>query len=71
MSFKNHILLRNRLLENQEARTQYSNLKMRLADEFGGNVDGYCKAKTSFLLKILKDQGLSDTELKEFLEGSS
>lgn len=69
-AFKNHILLRNHLRTNPQVREQYGNLKMRLAEEFAGNIDGYCEAKTPFILQILGSQGLSSTELLEISDAN-
>lgn len=40
-------------------------LKLQLAEQFAGNIDGYCEAKTTFILKILKERGFSESELAE------
>lgn len=66
-AYKNHILLRDYLRTNPEVRTQYAELKMQLAEEFAGNIDGYCKAKTSFIAKILEIQGVAEEELREVI----
>jgi len=63
LAFKNHIVFRNFLRENKEASMQYADLKMRLAEEYAGDSDTYCEAKTAFILKILENDGFSKAEL--------
>lgn len=65
VAFKNHIFLRDLLRKDPEVRNAYAKLKYQLAEQFAGNIDGYCEAKTTFILKILKDQGLTESELAE------
>lgn len=64
-AFENHIILRDTLRRDFFLKNQYSQLKFRLAEEFAGNIDGYCDAKTSFILGILKRNGFTGAELSE------
>ena len=65
VAFRNHILLRDALRTNSETMSAYAKLKLDLAEKFAGNIDGYCEAKTEFILNILKQQGLSESQLAE------
>lgn len=65
VAFRNHVMLRDYLRSNPAARDEYGQLKMRLAEEYAGNIDGYCEAKTSFIISILAQQGLSQSEIAE------
>ncbi len=65
LSLKNHLLFKNYLLNNAEARKQYSDLKLQLARDHADNIDLYVEGKTSFIVNILKQLGMSDSEIKE------
>jgi GrpB-like predicted nucleotidyltransferase (UPF0157 family) len=65
VAFRNHILLREALGKNSDLRSRYARLKIQLAEQFAGDIDAYCEAKTPFILKILRDQGLTESELVE------
>jgi len=65
LSLKNHLLFKNYLLNNADARKRYSDLKMKLARDHADNIDLYVEGKTSFIVNILKQLGMSDSEIKE------
>lgn len=65
ISLKNHLLFKNYLLNNAEARKRYSDLKLKLAQDHADNIDLYVEGKTSFIVNILKQLGMSDSEIKE------
>jgi GrpB-like predicted nucleotidyltransferase (UPF0157 family) len=65
LSLKNHLLLRDTLRSNPKLVQEYGNLKKELAIKYPNSVDTYCRAKTSFLIKVLKSAGLNETQLEE------
>ena len=71
VSLKNHLLFKKHMLENQQARIQYSELKKSLAEKYSNDIDSYCFGKTSFILSILKQQGMTEVELQEILAANS
>jgi GrpB-like predicted nucleotidyltransferase (UPF0157 family) len=64
VAYRNHVLLRKRLLENPEDFRRYIDLKIRLADA-AIDVDEYCRLKTNLILEFLEKEGLSKWELDE------
>lgn len=71
VAFRNHIFLREALREQPVLREKYAKLKLQLAEQYTGNIDGYCEAKTIFILEILKDKGLTESELAEVAGANS
>jgi GrpB-like predicted nucleotidyltransferase (UPF0157 family) len=65
ISLKNHLLFKNYLLEHADARKRYSDLKLKLARDHADNIDLYVEGKTFFIVNILKQLGMSDSEIKE------
>ena len=53
-----HIAFRDYLRKNNEARDEYAQLKIQLANKFKLDIDGYCENKSSFIDKILKKSGV-------------
>lgn len=62
-ALKNHITLRDHLRKFPQAREEYSALKRRLALEFSDSIDGYVDGKTDFIISIISNYGMSETEL--------
>ncbi|WDQ33616.1 GrpB family protein [Paenibacillus marchantiae] len=50
-----HIALRDHLRDNETARNEYQQLKIRLATQYRSDIDRYCDNKTAFVTKILKE----------------
>lgn len=65
VAFRNHILLRESLRTDPVVKSEYAKMKLHLAEKFAGDIDGYCEAKTNFILKILENQGFTESELAE------
>lgn len=65
LAFRNHILLRDTLRSDSSTRKEYEKLKLHLAEKFAGDIDGYCEAKTEFIISILKNKGLTQSEINE------
>jgi len=59
VALQNHLAVRDALRARPALSTAYGALKQRLAAEFPDDIDGYVDGKTSFLLAILADAGLS------------
>ncbi|WP_291945375.1 GrpB family protein [Cetobacterium sp.] len=57
IGYKEHILFRDYLRSNFEARDNYMKLKKELAKKFERDSESYCNGKTKFIQKILKIQG--------------
>lgn len=49
-----HIALRDYLRENELARNEYQQLKIKLAEQHRFDIDSYCENKTTFITDILK-----------------
>ena len=64
IALRNHLLLRNLLREDAILRMQYSELKQALAKKYPSNVDHYCEAKSDFIVKLLKQGGITQEDLK-------
>lgn len=62
LPLRNHLLLREALRTDASAREGYSMLKRRLAAQ-GLDVDEYCRAKTDYILSLLRDRGMTSAEL--------
>jgi len=52
--WRNHLLFRDCLRNNSEARKKYEELKIRLAEEFVNDFDKYNSGKTEFINKIIE-----------------
>jgi GrpB-like predicted nucleotidyltransferase (UPF0157 family) len=63
-ALKNHLALRNHLRQFPNSRDEYSALKLRLAVEFADSIDGYIEGKSSFIISVISQYGLSASELK-------
>lgn len=63
LAFRNHILLRDHLMNNPDDRDKYSEIKRKLATKFSNDVDSYIDGKTDFILSILKQYELSTSDL--------
>lgn len=62
-SLGNHLLLRDHLRKNPEARKAYAELKQSLAGQFSQDPLGYTQAKTAFITAILKEEGMENQDL--------
>ena len=63
LSLKNHLGFRDYLRSHPEAAREYGELKASLARRFPEDIDSYIVGKTDFVLRILGEIGLSETEL--------
>ena len=63
LSLKNHLGLRDYLRTHPEKVREFSILKMRLAQQFPDDIDGYIDGKTDFVLGVLEEIGLAEDEL--------
>ncbi len=61
----NHLAIRDYLRTNPSAVKTYGQLKIRLAQEFPQDIDGYVEAKTDFLIRVLRRVGLPEDALAE------
>ncbi|BFG69455.1 GrpB family protein [Sediminibacterium sp. KACHI17] len=65
LALKNHILFKEALLNNPILIDQYNQLKRSLVDEANITREEYTKRKTTFILSVLSQSGLTQEELKE------
>jgi len=65
LALANHLAIRDYLRENPAAVRSYGSLKRRLAQTFLRDMAGYVRAKTDFLLAILREVGFSEERLAE------
>lgn len=63
LALRNHLILRDHLRTDADARRAYSELKQKIAKEFADDIDSYVEAKTELILKILAMHGLQESEL--------
>jgi GrpB-like predicted nucleotidyltransferase (UPF0157 family) len=63
LSLKNHLCVRDYLRAQPEAALEYGDLKAMLAKRFPDDIDSYVAGKTEFILAILRQVGLTDSEL--------
>lgn len=63
LSLKNHLGFRDYLRSHPDTALEYGELKASLARRFPEDIDRYIVGKTDFVLRILGEIGLSETEL--------
>ena len=64
VAYRNHVLLKKHLSENQTDFIRYKELKLGLAGS-SENVDEYCRAKTDLILEILAKEGVPENDLDQ------
>ena len=67
-SLQNHLDTKRVLLEHEDLRREYGDVKRRLVEEAGdglANMDDYVRGKTEVLMKILKRAGWSEERMEE------
>ena len=52
-AWKNQLLFRDYLRENEDVRNQYAELKRKLADEYADNREEYTERKSEFVMSII------------------
>jgi len=65
LALKNHLLIRDALLNDNQLVASYSKLKLDLANEKGMTREEYTIRKTTFILELLANLGLDSKELDE------
>jgi len=53
-------MLRDYLRNNSDSAVEYGRLKKQLAARFPADIDKYIDGKTDFILKVLREMGLTD-----------
>lgn len=71
LALKNHLLIRDALLNDNQLVARYSKLKLDLANEKGINREEYTKRKTEFILTVLSAFGLPGAQLNEIKNSNS
>jgi GrpB-like predicted nucleotidyltransferase (UPF0157 family) len=64
-ALNNHLAFRDYLRGNPRASREYGALKMRLAEEFSDDIDGYVEGKTAFIVGILEKVGLTRDDITD------
>jgi GrpB-like predicted nucleotidyltransferase (UPF0157 family) len=59
-ALRNHLMLRDYLRNNSDSAAEYGRLKKQLAARYPTNMDKYIDGKTDFILKMLREMGLTD-----------
>ncbi len=62
-ALRNHVTFRDHLRAHAEAREAYEALKRELARRFPNDIESYAKAKTEFVLGVLRAYGLPPDDL--------
>lgn len=71
LALKNHLLVRDALLQDAERMTQYAGLKMQLAGTPGITREEYTRQKTFFILDVLKHSGMLPDELRQIRDANN
>jgi GrpB-like predicted nucleotidyltransferase (UPF0157 family) len=64
LALANHLTIRDHLRRNPSAVAAYGQLKKQMAAQFPTDIDGYCAAKTAFLLEVLQREGFPEADLR-------
>lgn len=64
LALKNHLVLRDALRKSAELVRTYSDLKLNLIQEKNSSRENYTRKKTEFILRVLAENGLTETELQ-------
>jgi len=70
LALKNHLLVRDALLQDAQLMAQYAGLKMQLASTPGMTREEYTRQKTAYILTLLQDLGLSAEELRQISDSN-
>jgi len=65
LSLRNHLDLKRVLLEDEELRKEYGNVKLELREKEFVDMDEYCRGKNEVMFKILRKAGWTEDELEE------
>jgi len=65
MGLSNHINFRDYLLKHPGKVSEYSELKLRLANMFPYDIDRYIDGKTDFIVEVLSQTGMNDDITKQ------
>lgn len=71
ISLKNHLDPRRMLLEHEDLRDDYGQVKIDLLNSGVSNIDEYCKGKGEVIQKTLVHAGWSERDLEEVLFANS
>ncbi len=71
ISLRNHLAVKNSLLDNPDLVEEYSKIKMDLAKQEFENIGGYVAGKDDILKKILERSDLTKEDLKEIFDAAA
>lgn len=64
LALKNHLCFRDALLVDPELAEAYGKLKWELVDRAGIDRETYTRAKTDFILEVLRQAGFTEAEIR-------
>lgn len=67
LAFKNHMLFKAYLTDNEDAIKEYSALKLTLAHKYPDNMAAYISGKTPFIARALKASGLEPKDVEKIV----
>jgi GrpB-like predicted nucleotidyltransferase (UPF0157 family) len=70
LALKNHLLVRDALLQDMQLMAQYAGLKMQLASTPGMTREEYTRQKTLFILDVLQNTGMLPDELRQISDSN-
>lgn len=71
LALKNHLLIRNALLQDAQLVAQYAGLKMQLANTPGMTREEYTRQKTLFILDVLQGCGMLPDDLRQISDANT
>lgn len=71
LALKNHLLFRDRLMNDDTLMAKYSGLKKSLVENPNMNREEYTKRKTDFIISVLATEGFSENELAQIVAANS
>jgi GrpB-like predicted nucleotidyltransferase (UPF0157 family) len=70
LALKNHLLVRDALLQDTQLMAQYAGLKMQLVTTPGMTREEYTRQKTLFILDVLQKSGMLPDELRQISDSN-
>lgn len=71
LALKNHLIFRDALLNDENLREQYAQLKRTLIGDGELGREEYTKLKTDFILSVLAKKGFTDSELESIKQSNT
>lgn len=71
LALKNHLLFRDALMNDENLKAQYAQLKRALIEDENLSRSEYAKQKTAFILSVLAKMGLTESELNSIKQSNT